>query len=433
MRITAPQSAAASAPSAGAGAGAEADSSGAATAADEQRPATPAEDPIATDRIEREIAAAFAARRAQAESYGAPFARLWIHASECVAGGKLLRPRLLLGAFDALTGHAPEPADPGDAGEQASPGNRTTDAETLKRPAPRRSREAALRVAAGVELLHYSFLLHDDVIDGDLLRRGRPNVIGAILHDGDPAAPGGEGPCRSADERRLHWARTNGILLGDLLLSAAYQVFAREDLPHDTRLRLLDLVDRTITESVAGEQADVGLSDGFIAPELSTVLEMSRLKTASYTFELPLRAAALLAGAAPAAENAVGEAGRHLGIAFQLQDDLLSTFGCEAEHGKDAFSDLREGKETAIIAYARMTSIWPALEAGYGNPSLSIAEARAMRDSLAECGAEGFMRSLVQEQTQAAIDLLATQRAAIPDALARYLIELAGSLEGRRA
>ncbi|MGK2852918.1 MAG: polyprenyl synthetase family protein [Microbacteriaceae bacterium] len=358
------------------------------------------------EEVEREIARLLEARSLRAAAYGTRFAELWRVASECVLGGKLLRPRLLLGAFDALS--------------------TTTGRDEV-------FRDAALRIAAGVELLHYSFLLHDDVIDGDLMRRGRPNLIGTFLLERDPAAFGSQasrnGEAALAD---LHWASMSGILMGDMLLSAAHQVFAREALPDPVRLRLLDLLDHTITESVAGEHLDLALSDGVVSSDLDTVLGMSLFKTATYTFELPLKVAAILAGTASRTEDAIGAIGRHLGLAFQLQDDLLSTFGCAAEHGKDAFSDLREGKETAIIAYARLTSAWTSIEPAFGDPRLSEEDGRAIRALLVECGAELFIRSLIDEQLRASSELVSSPGSGIPEELAGFIARLAKSIEERR-
>lgn len=356
--------------------------------------------------IEAQLGILLAARAPGAGSSDPHFAALWGLASECLLGGKLLRPRLLMGAFDALArDHESDPEQDPDR------------------------RAAALRISAAVEMLHFSFLLHDDVIDEDLIRRGAPNVIGRLL-----VGPGAEAPdIRLADRARLHWARSNGILLGDLMLAAAHQVFARESLPAEPRSRLLDLLDRTVTESVAGEQHDVGLSDGIIASDLDAVIEMCRLKTATYTFELPLRAAAVLAGADARLEEELGTIARHLGIAFQLQDDLLCAFGDSREHGKDAFSDFREGKETAIIAYARTTSAWPSIEPRLRGHELSDDDGRVIRALLAECGAERFVRAMIDERIRTAVGIASRDETAIPDGLRRFLLGVVEALDGRRA
>ncbi|MCT9871414.1 polyprenyl synthetase family protein [Paenarthrobacter aurescens] len=341
--------------------------------------------------IENELGGLIGKRASVATAYGPNFARLWTLAGQNVLGGKFVRPLLLMETYDAL------------------------------RPARSRHRETAISIAAAIELLHYSFLLHDDVIDGDLVRRGHPNLIGSLLAEaGDLPRPDGG----------LHWAQTGGILMGDMLLAATHQAFARADLPHELRLRLLDLLEHTINETVAGEQLDVGLGDGIIAPDLETILVMCGYKTATYTFELPLRAAAALAGADFAVETALATAGRHLGLAFQLQDDLLSTFGDPRRHGKDAFSDLREGKETAIIAHARLTTSWQDIEPFFGKPELNGPAGEYVRQKLSDCGAETFVQGLIEEQMQAFNSLLTST---IPPGARNVLLDLAGQLEGRQS
>ncbi|MFJ4210059.1 polyprenyl synthetase family protein [Paenarthrobacter sp. NPDC089675] len=350
--------------------------------------------------IEAELRTMIESRAQKAQAYGPEFGRLWAIAGENVLGGKFVRPLLLVETYDAL---APGAKD----------------------------REAAISIAAAIELLHYAFLLHDDVIDGDLVRRGRPNLIGALLAEAGQLPLTGERPDAGRPDSALHWAQTGGILMGDMLLAATHQAFARVDLAHPLRLRLLDLLEHTINETVAGEQLDVGLGDGIVAPELETILKMCGYKTATYTFELPLRAAAALAGVEPSLESALTNAGRHLGLAFQLQDDLLSTFGDPRHHGKDPFSDLREGKQTAIIAYARKTSAWAAIEPSFGRPDLAGAEAEEVRRQLSECGAETFVQGHIDQQTRAFHELVSTEH--IPAQVRSVLVDLSGHLEGRQS
>lgn len=344
--------------------------------------------------VEQELHALLSRSTAVAESYGAQFARLWTLASHHICHGKLVRPLLLLETHDAL-----------GAVSTLTP-----------------SRSEVVRIAAAVEALHYAFLLHDDVIDGDLFRRGQLNLIGE-LGEVQPfeARPGGV----------RHWAQTGGILAGDLLLSSAHQLFARIDLPDDQRLRLLDLLQHTVFETTAGELVDVGLSDGVIAPDLATVLTMTGRKTATYSFELPLRAAAVLSGVPAELEQRLRELGRHLGLAYQLQDDLLSTFGDADAHGKDAFSDLREGKQTAIVCFARMCGEWPQIEAELGEAALSVEAARSVRSRLRECGAEDFVRSVIRDEMAAFRNILTDHSRAIPGEVQQVLLALQLRLDGR--
>lgn len=364
------------------------------------------------DPIEREIRSLFEAKKRQAAAYGPWIESLWAAASPKVIGGKLVRPRLFLSALDALSG--PEPGTPASDTQAAA-------------------RE--LKFAVALELLHYSFLLHDDVIDGDTLRRGAPNLI-AVLAD----SMGDEQHLTSSHtaharahtrDQRMHWARSCAILMGNLLLAEVHQIFAAVELPADARTRLLALLDHTITDSVVGEQLDVGLSDGLVNAELATILQMCARKTATYTFELPLRAAAIFSGANPRLEPILAQASQILGLAFQLQDDLLSVFGDPRVHGKDALSDIREGKETALIAYARMTSYWPLIEPLFGVEALSDGDGENVRSMLMNSGAKNFVESLVEEQTRAFHDLLAKNNDVIPANLARLLSTLSEQLEGR--
>ena len=356
--------------------------------------ATATEEALST-QIEEALRHRLSERSAAAERYGAEFVELWQAAADHALGGKLIRPRLLMELLHALAPAA------------------LSDEENLR----------AIDVAAHVELLHFAFLLHDDVIDGDLIRRHRPNLIGTLV------------ATRSAEpvEPALHWARSSAILLGDLLLASAVLGFARADILPDARERLLALLDQTIFETVAGEHADVALGDGMIAPDLRTILSTSSDKTAAYSFVLPMRAAAVLAGSSVATEEHLTVIGRRLGLAYQLQDDLLSVFGDPDEHGKDPFSDLREGKETAIIAYARMTSHWESIELYFGRTDLSVSDGAGLRDRLRECGAEGFVRGLVQEHLDAvttALDAAETE-GTLPAAAGRTIRMLASRIEGR--
>src|SRR5690625_2036976 len=290
-------------------------------------------------------------RAAQASRFGDDFADLWTQMGAHAAGGKLLRPRLFVDTAESLS------------------------TETPVQP------KLLIDLGAAIEMLHFAFLLHDDVIDGDFRRRQGVNLLGAV-RDAHPE------PTSTA---ALRWGSTAGILAGDLLLAEVHQIFARLPAAEAVRHRLLDLLDYTIQESVCGEQADVGLGLGAIEPTLAAALPMTQYKTATYSFELPLRAAAIVAGADEEAETALTVAARHVGTAYQLQDDLLSAFGAAEEHGKDQWSDFREAKQTPLMAFARTTDAWPQIAEHLGRTSLTQADLDQLRGLLASCGAEQFV------------------------------------------
>jgi hypothetical protein len=110
--------------------------------------------------------------------------------------------------------------------------------------------------------------------------------------------------------------------------------------------------------------------------------------------------------------------------------DTVSHEGILEDHGKDPYSDLREGKQTVILAYARMTNSWPSIEPVLTTGPLDIAAAAQVARLLTDCGAEEFARNLVDEQLTSLYELLAA--APIPESVQQVLLGFAGRLEGRR-
>lgn len=367
--------------------------------------AAPTPEPLSTESLRAELARRFAERSAAMARLGPGMAHLWELAAEHAQGGKLLRPRLLLAAHDAM-----------------SEATGTTAA----------SQAEVLRLASALELLHFAFLLHDDVIDGDLFRRGHLNLVGTLSAERetgrtreDSSQPTPEG---------LHRGQTGAILAGDLLLSQVHQMVARAEVDPPVRTALLDLLDEAILVTVAGEHADVALSDGTEVADLDTILTTAARKTAAYSFALPLRMAAALTDGPAAWHPVLDRAATHLGLAFQLQDDYLSVFGDPARHGKDACSDLREGKQTAIIAYARLTSAWPQVHEHVGNRGLTPEAAQDVVGALRSCGADRFVLGLVAEHREALAALLeesARSQAPLPAAVRELLGALDAELVGR--
>ncbi|WP_394216543.1 polyprenyl synthetase family protein [Brachybacterium vulturis] len=302
---------------------------------------------------------------------------LWDAFARASGGGKRFRPSLLLSTHQALGG-AREPA--------------------------------AVQVAAALELLHTALVVQDDVIDGDQVRRGVPSLPGGIAAD---ARGRGTAP---ADAQRLGDAA--GILAGDLGLIAAMRAIARCEAPAPVIERLLDLFESTLHATAAGELADVRLQLGPAhgAVVLREALAVAELKTALYSFQLPLRAGALLADASPEVLAALDEIGSLLGIGFQLFDDLLGVFGDERLTGKSALGDLREGKRTALIAHASTTDSWDALQPLLGRADLGEAEARRARDLLTSGGSRAWVEDLARWHVTSAAET--AERHELPPGLA---------------
>lgn len=328
-----------------------------------------------------------------AAEHGDDYRRLWQAAWDASRGGKRIRPRFVLTAFHGLDG-----------------------ADTA----------SAVRVAVAFELLHTAFLLHDDVIDGDTVRRGRPNVAGEFTAD---ALFRGAGLPRA----RL-WGESAAILAGDLLLHAATGQVARIEAPAAVRERLLDVLERAISVTAAGELADVGLATGMTGADIAEVMAMTERKTAEYSVSGPLVAGALLAGARDddgGLLEALAGYGRLVGVAFQLGDDLLGVFGNEVVTGKSTVSDLRQGKQTSLVAFARGTDAWPRIADGFGDDGLGREGAERIAAALEDCGARAFVERLLHEHVQEAVDAL--DEPSVPSALATELALVARSCIGRIA
>lgn len=339
--------------------------------------------------VEHEFSAFLAGREAEAGEYAGAYRRLWQSVAESSRGGKRVRPRLVLTAFHGLGG--------------------------------RERRSDAVQAALAYELLHTAFLLHDDVIDGDTVRRGRPNVAGEF---------GADALFRGADAGRSRlWGQSAAILAGDLLLHAAAQRIARLSSPEPARSLILDLLDRAVFVTAAGELADVALATGLSDGRIDDVLAMTEQKTAVYTIAAPLATGAALAGAGDEVLGLLAGYGRLVGTAFQLGDDLLGVFGQEAVTGKSASSDLRQGKQTSLIAFARGTREWAAIEPFLGCADLSAGDAARVAAELERCGARVFVERLLAEQVAAAISALDTPQ--IPAELAATLAGLALGCIGR--
>jgi geranylgeranyl diphosphate synthase type II len=334
----------------------------------------------------------FAERIHAAAAFDPAYHRLWTTAREAADGGKRIRPRLLLTTHRGLGG---------------------------------REDDAAITAAVAYELLHTAFLLHDDVIDGDTVRRGRPNVAGSFAADAT---------ARGADAARgRRWGEAGAILAGDLLLHAASSVLARTEVDEWTRDRLLDILDHGVFVTAAGELADVALAErlGPEPPALEDVLAMTEHKTAAYSVSGPLMTGAVLAGGGEDVLTPLAEFGRLVGIAFQLGDDLLGVFGAEDVTGKSIVSDLRQGKETSLIAYARGTARWQEVAPSLGQGNLGPAEAGRLAEVLEECGARRFVERLLEQHVERAVAVLDTP--SLPSGLADPLTDVARSCIGRIA
>jgi len=306
-------------------------------------------------QVDAVLARFFSLAKKRAEPLGAEYVELWNALELNTAGGKRFRPRMVFAAYQALGG---------------------TDLE------------AAAYIGAAFELLHTALIVHDDVIDGDFVRRGAPNISGSYRDRGRSAG--------ASEADAEHRGISAAVIAGDLALFNSYRLIDRSGVDDVTRERLLGVMDDALFASAAGEMIDVDFSWLPEVPRVDEILAMERLKTAVYSFECPLQAGAILAGADEQTVATLGEFGREIGIAYQLVDDLLGVFGTEAQTGKTTIGDLREGKRTVLIAYATATPGWGEYGALFGDPELGEEDAATLRAHLIDCGAKKFAEGLAR-------------------------------------
>ena len=201
---------------------------------------------------------------------------------------------------------------------------------------------ALLRTGAALELLQACALVHDDVMDGSLQRRGAP-AMHVQLARGHWAA-GMHGAAES-------FGTSAAVLVGDLALAWADDLLTETALgtPHGVRLHEEWRAMRT--EMVAGQYRDLR-AQAARSSGVDEALAIATLKSALYTVARPLALGASLAGADDHVLDALRAAGRCAGLAFQLRDALLGAFGDPALTGKPADDDLRSRKLTYLLAVA---------------------------------------------------------------------------------
>jgi geranylgeranyl diphosphate synthase, type I len=261
--------------------------------------------------------------------------------------------------------------------------------------------------AAALELLHASALVHDDVMDASDTRRGQPaaHLRFARKH----AAAGWHG---SADA----FGAGAAILIGDLLLAWTDEMLRASGLPPAGVWRGLAELDAMRTEVFSGQFLDL-VGQASRAWSVDAALQVVTYKSAKYTVERPLHLGGELATAVSGAQEGAGAAARAaftgygipVGIAFQLRDDVLGVFGDPARTGKPVIDDLREGKQTMMLALARERA-GPgqarALDRAVGDPRLGERDAQRIRDIIAETGALAQCEQMIERNVASALAAL---------------------------
>ncbi|ACS90287.1 MULTISPECIES: polyprenyl synthetase family protein [Thermococcus] len=270
-----------------------------------------------------------------------------------LAGGKRIRPFIVLTSTEAVGGNP----------------------------------EKAVYAAAAVELLHNYSLVHDDIMDMDEKRRGRPTV-------------------------HKVWGVNMAILAGDLLFSKVFEAVAKIPVEAEKVVKVLDVISKTSNELCEGQARDLEFEN----KETVTIDEY--MKMISGKTGALIDASATIGGLIGTENNeyiqALSKYGRNVGIAFQIWDDVLDLIADEEKLGKPVGSDIRKGKKTIIVAHF--------LENASEEDKLKFF--KVFGKYAGDVKGEGIIEEDIQEEVKKAIDLLkkygSTDYAAN---LARKLIE----------
>lgn len=232
-----------------------------------------------------------------------------------------------------------------------------------------------LKAAAAFEIFQTAILAHDDIIDKSPLRRGKPTLYQAL---------GGD-----------HYAISQTICLGDIGYFLAVRLLSESRFSAERKSEALRMFAQGMLETALGQMLDIELPHLAFHPgggklKRADALTVFRLKTARYTIVGPLKLGMVLGGAGEELLDQVERFGEALGIAFQIQDDILGIFGEEKALGKSVTSDIEEGKNTLLIIYARDHADEgqkKALERLYGKGKITAEELEEIRRIFKETGA----------------------------------------------
>ncbi|OYW42747.1 hypothetical protein B7Z28_01265 [Candidatus Saccharibacteria bacterium 32-45-3] len=297
---------------------------------------------VVQEAVNDSLRGIFTEKKKQAQVLHSAYNDFWSRIEEVVmSGGKRMRPYLTIVGYGALD-------------------------------------EQILRIAVAQELVHCAILMHDDVIDQDFVRHGAQNISGLYRtrYSSFLDAP-----------RATHYAHGAAIMAGDALLSEAYRQISLSHLPDTIKQHVSEQLSSAIFEVIGGELIDVEAA--FVTDKSYDPLDVYRYKTAGYSIVRPLLAGALCSGVSGAMCRSLEQFGIEAGIAFQIKDDTLGTYGDEKVTGKPLLTDLREGKMTLLVSYHKQLMDEQAREnfAHFGDVNASDEQLIVIRNDMTQSGA----------------------------------------------
>jgi geranylgeranyl diphosphate synthase, type I len=267
------------------------------------------------------------------------------------------------------------------------------------------------KAALAYEIVQTSLLAHDDIVDKSLTRRGKPTMYQSL---------GGD-----------HYGMSQTIVLGDIGFFLAYRLITECHFFNDQKIKAINYFSQSLLKTGVGEMLDIESSSRRAGFEEQEALTISHFKTAHYTIIGPLQLGASLAGAGDVLLENLEQFGEALGIAYQIQDDILGVFGDEEELGKSASSDIEEGKNTLLIVEAlKKASAQQSkfLKEHYGQGKISLEDLVKIKEIFIKTGALDYSRAKAVKYVEKAKQVIpnittASGRQQLLEELADYLVE----------
>ncbi len=241
----------------------------------------------------------------------------------------------------------------------------------------------AIPMAVAIEYIHNFTLIHDDLMDGDEMRRGMKTS-------------------------HVIYGMPTAILAGDALFAKAYQIIGDLDIPAEDQRRILSITSKAVWDLARGQQMDVNNENAdFIT--LDHYIETITGKT-SVLFAAGAASGAIIGGAPKDVVDSIQKYALSLGVAFQMYDDILGVYGDPKVTGKSAGNDIRKGKYTVMICHAHDTikdeKVWKQFMSVFGKIDATDDEIEIARKILKDCGSYDYAIALAKKYTDEAIDCL---------------------------
>lgn len=309
----------------------------------------------------------FCSRRSgEALELGPAYSRLWQSIEKLLlAGGKRFRPYMVLATYQVYQ--------------------------------PKNDLKAILPAAVAQELIHSAMLVHDDIIDRDMIRYGVKNIAGQYDEYYQPYL-------QDTDERN-HMTLSAALLAGDALLADAHKVLRKTNRASELVDQAEDILNTSIFEVIGGELLDSEIA--FLPEGAITAEVISRYKTASYSFVGPLTTGAVLAEAPETDINILKEFAIIVGIGYQFRDDILGMFGDTKLTGKSTTTDIKEGKRTYLIEQFETVANDTQKELFFSifhQPEASDQEIETAKNILIESGALQSVEDRIEQLRQQAFE-----------------------------